>query len=133
MPQRNLALQQKQDGIFTGSVTKSKGITAPSELRRDLDLKIDRIHPETLFTTMPTQRTVLCVLHAIARCVEKFLNIEIQNILSEGLKETQSGGDGEGFKTNAIHNLEANINLRRIRQANFRVLFDKSSAPDQFP
>ena len=116
--------------IYRKCDKKSKEITAEDGLRTSLCLKIDRQHIDRMFTTVPIERTVLCALHAITRCVEKFLNLEIQNILSEGNKETQRGGDGEGWKTDAIHNLEANISLRGIRHGDFRVLFDKSGNPE---
>ena len=107
----------------------SKAVTAETGLRTDLAKKIDRVHDERLFTTIPTERYVLCALHAVARCVEKLLNLEIENILSEANKITQRGGDGDGFREDAIHNLENNICQRGVRHANFRVLFDKSGKP----
>ena len=121
-----------EDGwnIYRKCGKDSKGETASSGYRTDMDLKIDRQHSDRLFTTIPTEKTVLCTLHAVTRCVEKLLNLEIQNILSEGNKETQRGADGEGFKSDAIHNMEANINVRGIRQSNFRILFDKSGNPE---
>ena len=116
--------------IYRKCDKRSKEVTAEDGLRTSLHLEIDRQHKDRIFTAVPTERTVMCALHAITRCVEKFLNLEIQNILSEGNKETQRGGDGEGWKTDAIHNLEANISLRGIRHGNFRVLFDKGGNPE---
>lgn len=116
--------------IYRKCDKRSKELTAEDGLRTSLHLEIDRQHKDRIFTAVPTERTVMCALHAITRCVEKFLNLEIQNILSEGNKETQRGGDGEGWKRDAIHNLEANISLRGIRHGNFRVLFDKSGNPE---
>ena len=108
----------------------SKAVTANTGSRTDLSVRIDRVHDECLFTTIPTERTVLCALHAIARCVEKLLNLEIENILSEANKISQRGGDGDGFREDAIYNLENSICQRGVRHANFRVLFDKSGKPE---
>ena len=114
--------------IYRVSNKDSKGDTASTGLRADLQLKIDRVHKDRLFATITTNRTVFCVLHAVARCVEKLLNLEIQNVLSEGNKEAQRGGDGEGLKNDALYNLEANVNS--IRQGNFKTLFDKNGTPE---
>ena len=75
-----------EDGwnIYKKCCKDSKGEIASSGLRTDMDFKIDRQHSDRLFTTIPTEKTVLCTLHAVTRCVEKLLNLEIQNILSEG-------------------------------------------------
>ena len=116
--------------IYRENNAKSKCETSKSGLRTELALKIDRSHQTTLLPAIPIQRTVLCCLHAITRCVEKFLNLEILNILSEGNKETQRGGDEEGYKEIAIQNLEANISHRGIRQGNFRILFDSKGNPE---
>ena len=116
--------------IYRDSHVKSKCETSTSGLRTELKLEISRAHPSSLLPAIPISRTVLCTLHAVTRCVEKFLNLEILNILSEGNKETQRGRDGEGFKETALQNLEANISHRGVRQGNFRILFDSKGNPE---
>ena len=106
----------------TGIVQKDE--VAPSGLRTDLTPGFDRQHPENIFAAIMLQCIIFCVLHGLARSVEKLLNLEIQNILSESNKLAQSSSQMTG--DDLISNLEANINLRGIKQGNFRVHFDKS-------
>ena len=49
----------------------SKGKTASSGFRTDMDLKLDGQHCDRLFTTLPTKTTVLRTLHAATECFEK--------------------------------------------------------------
>lgn len=116
--------------IYRKCDKRSKEVTAEDGFRTSLNVKIDRQHSDKIFPIIPTERTVLCALHAVTRCVEKFLNLEIQNVLSEANKETQRGADGESWKTDAIHNLEAHISARGIRHGDFRILYDKSGNPE---
>ena len=81
-------------------------------MRTDLLQPIDCEHPDSIFGSIPINHTVFCLLHGLARCVEKFLNLEIQSILSDANEITQLKQDGGAYREEKIANLEANINKR---------------------
>ena len=111
--------------------------TSKSELtddgfRTDLNKTIDRRHPDNIFSVCSTQNVVLCILHAVTRCTEKLLSLEIENILSEANKLNECvAGEGDVYRSTAIGNLETNLNKRYVRQGKFRVLFNKNGSAEQ--
>ena len=118
--------------IYSKSSKNSKSETGSDGLRASLKKTIDRSHPESMFgDAIPTQRVVMCLLHAIARSAEKLLSLEVANILSEANKlNERSSGQGDIYRQTAIGNLEANISKRGVRNGNFRIPFSKSGAPE---
>ena len=61
--------------------------------------------------------------------MEKFLNLEINNILSESNKAEQRGTDVTSCKEEKIHNLQSNANRRGVKAGNFRVNFNLKGVP----
>jgi hypothetical protein len=102
---------------------------AVTGLRTDLDLSIDRQHPRSLFPSIPIHYVVMCLLHGLARCVEKLLNLEIEIILSEASNIDQKGGDGAAYQETRLNNLENNISRRGVRQYDFKIHFDSKGSP----
>ena len=118
--------------IYSKSFKNSKSETGSDGLRTSLKITIDRSHPESMFgDAIPTQRVVMCLLHAIARSAEKLLSLEVANILSEANKlNERSSGQGDIYRQTAIENLEASISKRDVRNGNFRIPFSNSGAPE---
>lgn len=117
--------------IYHEDDVSSKQQTSPNTgLRTDLGLKIDRQHPESILPAIPIERTVFCLLHALARCVEKLLTLVVQSVINESHKASQRGEDGPAYLADKINNLENNINARGVRQGGFRIRFDKNGQPE---
>ena len=113
--------------IYRQDNQEQKGDVSPDTgLRTDVTLPIDREHPEAILGCIPTSRTVFCLLHAVARCVEKLLNLEIDNIISDANKTQTQGMDATSYIADKIHNLESNIGKRGVRAGIFRIHFDAS-------
>ena len=91
---------------------EQKKEVAKSGLRTDLVPPVDRNHGESIIPSIPTVNVLFCVLHGLARCVEKLLNLEIDNIISEKNKLIEASSSLSG--SDLIHNLEANINKRGV-------------------
>ena len=116
--------------IYTKCTKEPKGDKAADGLRTSLCRPIDRPHPESLFSVEPTERIGLCLLHAITRCIEKLLILEVCNILSESHKiNERCPGQGDSYRQAAFSNLEAIISRRGVRNGNFRILCNKAGAP----
>ena len=78
---------------------------------------------------IPTERVVLCLLHAIACTTDILLSLQVANILSEVNKlNERSSGQGDIYRQTAIGNLEANIS--KVRKGNFRIACNKSGVPE---
>ena len=117
--------------IYSNDTKASKGDKAADGLRTSLQKTIDRHHPDSLLSVVPTKRIVLCLLHAITRCTEKLLFLEISNVLSEAHKVNEvCPGQGDFYRQAAFGNLENNISKRGVRNGNFRILFNKTGAPE---
>ena len=117
--------------IYSKCNKKSKEDTSSEGMRTTIGKTIDREHPERLFDVVSTDKVAMCILHAITRCTEKLLFLEVLNILSEANKVNErSSGQGDLFRHTAVGNLEANICKRGVRQGNFRILFNKNGSPE---
>ncbi|KAJ8035492.1 hypothetical protein HOLleu_22741 [Holothuria leucospilota] len=110
--------------IYSKMRKEQKGDVAISGLRTDLDLQVDREHPDSILSCIPVKNTVLCLLHALARSVEKLVTLVVSDIVSKANIKTASGGDGLAYKMEKIANLEENINRRGVRQGTFSISFD---------
>ena len=101
-----------------------KSRVAVSGKRTELEILVDREHPESLVPSVPTKHFIFDILHGITRIVEKLLRLEIEKLLSHGNKNEQ--GHGMNSTQQLLANLVNNINKRGIRQGNFHVNFDKA-------
>ena len=129
----NVLSPTSEDGwnIYSKCNKKSKEERSADGLRTNLQKKIDREHPESLFDLVSTDNVVMCILHAITRCTEKLLSLEVLNILSEANKMNErSSGQGDFFRQSAVGNLEANLCRKGVRKGNFRILFNKNGSPE---
>ena len=120
--------------MYTKCTKESKVEKAADGLRTSLCRPIDSPHPESLFSGVPTERIVLCLLQSIRRCIEKLLTLEVCNILSEPHKiNERCPGQRDFYRQAAFGNLEANMSRRGLRNGNFRIRFDKAGAPEPVP
>ena len=108
---------------------QKKEVAGESGLRTDLNLPIDRQHPESLLPSLPLTHIVPCILHGLTRCVEKLISLEVENMWSLSNKIAQVSGQ-VNFE-DLVKNLEANINVRGVRQGNFRIPFDRNGKPEK--
>ena len=119
--------------IYTKCTKESKGDNDADGLRTSLCRPIDRPQPESLFSVVPTERIVMCLLHAITWCIEKLLTLEVCNILSESHKiNERCPGQGDFYRQAAFGNLEANISRRGVPNGNFRILLTKQEHQSQY-
>ncbi|KAJ8017695.1 hypothetical protein HOLleu_44709 [Holothuria leucospilota] len=100
------------------------GEVAKSGLRTDLPIKVDRLYEENIIPSIPLRNVVPCLLHALARCVEKLLGLVVGDIISNSNIQTGLGRDGGMYREEKITNLENNINLRGVKQGCFSIHFD---------
>ena len=63
--------------IYSKCPKSSKAHTSSDALRTSLGKIIDREHPESLFDVVLSENIVMCILHAITRCTEKLLSLEV--------------------------------------------------------
>lgn len=111
--------------IYSACRIEEKGFTDPvSKKRTDLIAKVDREIPTSILRSILLQNTVFCLLHGLARCVEKLLTLVVQDILLYSNIVNQRGEDGASYRDTKIRNLEININKRGVRQGRFTVPFD---------
>ncbi|KAJ8050140.1 G2/M phase-specific E3 ubiquitin-protein ligase [Holothuria leucospilota] len=68
-----------------------------NNLRSELDVTMDRHHGSNILNSVPLNRTVFCLLHAVARCVEKLLTLEVELITQEANKVAQLGMDASEY------------------------------------
>ena len=68
--------------LYSKTSKEQKKQVAKNGLRTDLTNKFDRPFPNSLLPSIPVEQTVFCTLHAVARIVEKLLNLEINIIFS---------------------------------------------------
>ncbi|KAJ8019143.1 hypothetical protein HOLleu_42473 [Holothuria leucospilota] len=101
-----------------------------NNMRTQLQVPMNRQHEESILKSIPLSKTIFCLLHAVARSVEKLLMLEIELLPKKGNKETQAGKDGAAFVKDKIFILDTNINRRGVRQSNFRITFDKGGKPN---
>ena len=101
-----------------------KGRVATSGERTDLEVVVDRVHPDSLASSLPIAHVVFDILHGITRIVEKLVRLEIEKLLSQGNKHEQ--GTGVNSSKDLVSNLENNINKRGVRQGNFQIRFDRT-------
>ena len=111
--------------IYTPCNKDSKGLTAPDGSRLGLNFRTDRELSDKILPHIPLEKTVFCLLHGLARVVEKFLTLVVEDVLSEGNK-FNSDKDGKDYVSTRLFNLETNINLRGVRQGSFRINFDNN-------
>lgn len=114
--------------IYSTSATCDKNTTL-NGFRSDLHTPIDRIYQDSLLKSIPLQNTLLCLLHTIARFVEKLLSLEIELVMKQSNVEVQAVRDGPGYVQEKIMNIENNINARGVRQSNFKISFEKNGKP----
>lgn len=100
-------------------------LTASSGLRTDLSYSVDREHNDNILPAIHIDKVVLCVLHGIARCVEKLLTLEVQLILKQSNIAAQAGGDATGYRSDILSNL-VNINKRGVKQGGFNIIIGKN-------
>lgn len=122
-------LKEKGWNIYHECPKESKKEVANNGLRTDLEIPMNRLHPESLLPSMPLQHIVPCILHWVARCTEKLVTLVVEDIFSTANKSAQVSGSTSA--DDLIRNLEANINTRGVKQGNFRILLDKDGKPEQ--
>ncbi|KAJ8019052.1 hypothetical protein HOLleu_42605 [Holothuria leucospilota] len=117
--------------IYVDMSSDEKGTTSEvTGLRTDLKLEVNRQHQESLFPCIPTKNVVLCIMHGVARSVEKLLSLEVEDIMSEANKVNEFGAiDRSTYIDNKISALVSNINKRGVKQGNFSITFDKMGKP----
>lgn len=104
---------------------EQKREVAVSGLRTDIEVLVDRKHPESLIPSVPLDHIVFDTLHGLTRIVEKLISLEVEKIMSEENKNQQKPASLPSSKQ-LIANLVSNINKRGIRQGNFQIHFDKA-------
>lgn len=112
--------------IHSETSLMSKELTDSAGFRTGLVAKIDRQCPTAIFNSVPLNQYIFCLLHGLARSVEKFMNLVVSDVLSEANKAQQCGEDKASYIESKLNALENNINRRGIRQGNFRIHFDKN-------
>jgi hypothetical protein len=130
---RNILCPKSDTGwnIYHEMNVETKGVVSDvSGLRTDLCFPVNRCHPDSLLPSIPISSTVMCILHGFARSVEKFLNLEIQEITSEANKLDIRGQDGQTYKIESFRNLESAVNSRGIRQGNFKIHLNVKGEPE---
>lgn len=127
----NLAPNSKTGwNLYTNMSSDDKGKTSEeSGLRTDLVIQINRQHPESLVPSIPLTNVVMCIMHGLARSVERLLSLEVDHIISEANKAHEIGIDKSTFIDSKVSILESNINKRGVRQGNFSVMFDTNGRP----
>ncbi|MES9884153.1 MAG: hypothetical protein ABW185_25180, partial [Sedimenticola sp.] len=110
---------------------QKKEVSPDTGLRTDLKLCITREHAHSILPAIPTSRVVLCTLHAFARCVEKLVSLEVDNILSDANKAGQRGQNASSYIDDKINTLQNNMNKRGVRGGNFRINFDSKGVPQR--
>lgn len=84
--------------LYTKVHKNNKTATATTGLRTDLPVIIDREYPENILPAIPLKNIVPCLLHALARCVEKLLTLVISDILSNSNIQAALGYDSGLYK-----------------------------------
>ncbi|KAJ8028319.1 hypothetical protein HOLleu_30522 [Holothuria leucospilota] len=92
--------------------------------------KFWRIYGDGREVGVPLENYVFCLLHGLARSVEKLLNLVVADVLSEANIAQQRGEDRTNYIDERLTALENNINKRGVRQGNFRIHFDKHGKPE---
>ena len=115
--------------LYSCTLKEHNKVVAKTGLRTDVPQKFDRLQPNSLLPSIPNKHVVFCLLHAMARIVEKLVNLEIEiiHVNANTLGQTNKAPLN---KEDLLANLEANINRRDVQQGNFRVHFDKSGKPE---
>lgn len=116
--------------IYSQSSLESKQSTSRNGLRTELNASINRQCPTSIFKSVPLENYVFCLLHGLARSVEKLLNLVVADVLSEANIAQQRGEDRTNYIDERLTALENNINRRGVRQGNFRIHFDKHGKPE---
>lgn len=127
----NLGPNSKQGwNIYTNMSSDDKGKTSEkSGLRTDLAIQINRHHPDNLLPSIPLTNAVMCIIHGLARSVEKLLSLVVAEIEWEATKAHEVGIDESTFLDHKVSILESNINKRGVKQGNFSVIFDTNGRP----
>ncbi|KAJ8042552.1 hypothetical protein HOLleu_13637 [Holothuria leucospilota] len=113
--------------IYLNMSVEDKNTTCKETgLRTSLPLQIDRCHPENLLPSIPLENVAMCIMHGLARVVEKLLTLEVQDVLSEANTSHEAGVDRGAYIDCKISTLESNVNKSGVKQGNFCVTFDKS-------
>lgn len=117
--------------IYSNYSKNDWGDTHPTtKCRTDLNRSIDRIHPNAILQSIPTNRVVFCLLHGLARVTEKLINLEVQQVISSAHIAAQKNGiDSVVYIQERLRNLENNINIRGVRQGSFRIHMNKQNVP----
>ena len=114
--------------IYSAWDKEHKSKVGSDGLRTSIEPQFDRELPESLVPQVDLQNIMMCTLHGQTRVVEKLLNLEVNRAISQANINAQTGNFVN--KEDLIHNLEDNINIRGVRQGNFRILFDKQGKPE---
>ncbi|KAJ8050599.1 hypothetical protein HOLleu_03862 [Holothuria leucospilota] len=109
--------------IYSKRKKISREETSQDHFRLPLGISVDREHPNAILKSIPTCQVVLCLLHCVARSVEKLLTLEVENIISEANKSAVSG-----VREKLLGNLVSNINARGVRQGKFEIHIEKNGA-----
>lgn len=80
--------------IYSEQPDKEKTL---NNFRTDASTDMNRIHSDRILQSIPLPQTVLCLLHAVARSLEKLLTLEVELILKRSNKETQAGRDASSY------------------------------------
>lgn len=116
--------------IYAQCSLESKQSTSTRGFRTELKASINRQCPTSILKSVPLENYVFCLLHGLARSVEKLLNLVVSDVLSEANIAQQRGEDRTAYIDERLTNLENNINRRGVRQGNFRIHFDKHGKPE---
>ena len=102
--------------------------TAANGLCTDLNLPIDRTHPESLLPSIPLSKIVPSILHSLPRCVEKLMMLGVELIILQSRKNSEASNTMH--TEDLVGNLETNVNAHGVRNGNFAITFDKSGTVD---
>ncbi|KAJ8050283.1 hypothetical protein HOLleu_03423 [Holothuria leucospilota] len=110
--------------IYSRVSKEQKSAVSVSGLRTDIGPAVDRSYPESILNSIPLENVVLCLLHALARSVEKLLSLVISDICSLANIKKATDKTGDCYREEKIGNLENNISKRGVRQGSFSFHFD---------
>lgn len=88
--------------IYHAVRKEQKADVALSGLRTDLEVEVDREYPYSILPSIPLENVIPCLLHALARFVEKPLSLVISDVLSTANIKTAAGGDGSAYRAEKI-------------------------------
>ena len=109
-------------GSFISKIVNHKSQkqeTAPNGLRTDLSMPIDRPNDESLLSGIPLSQYMPCILHGLARIVEKLISLEVELVMSQAAKNAAVQANDCLSVDDLVKNFESNVNARGVRGSHF--------------